>query len=452
MTLHQSAPPLTPPPALKRAVLHTLGCRLNQAETLALRDQLAAHGYEVVAPGEKAGLAIINTCAVTRLAAAKCRQVIRQVIAENPGAYIAIIGCYSQTGANELAAIGGVDLILGNQHKMSVLDHIGSGEKNARPVIVRERISREDFSMAPAGARPSFNKRANLKVQDGCDFACSFCIIPRARGAARSREFSNLLDEARALAARGVRELVLSGVNLGAYASGRNTLTDAVDALAQVPGIKRVRISSIEPTTIPVALLERMADAAHPLQPYLHLPLQSGCERILRDMRRKYSREEYAAFARTAVAQVPGLCLGTDIMIGFPGETDAEFEETCAFFQALPFAYAHVFTYSEREGTTAARRADQVPARTRQWRSAHLRKLSAARQHAFHTAHVGRTVQVLFEDATAEGLWPGYTDNYVRVAIPMAQAPGQDLANRLGRVRIDTVRAGFATGAWLGEA
>jgi threonylcarbamoyladenosine tRNA methylthiotransferase MtaB len=430
-------------------MLHTLGCRLNQAETLALRDLLASHGYEVAAPGEKAALAIINTCSVTRLATAKCRQVIRQIIAENPRAYIAVIGCYSQTGAAELATIDGIDLILGNQDKMRLLDHIGTGEKNTTPAIVLERITKDDFSIAPSNPRP-FDKRANLKVQDGCNLACSFCIIPRARGTARSRNFDNLMDEATALATRGVRELVLTGVNLGAYASGKHTLTHAIDALAQIHGIKRIRISSIEPATMPAPLLQRMADTAHPLQPHLHLPLQSGCERILRDMRRKYSRDEYATLARAAAAKVPGLCLGTDIMVGFPGETDAEFEETCAFFQSLPFAYAHVFTYSERDGTTAARRTDQVPIPTRQRRSAHLRRLSAERQHAFHTAHLGHTVQVLFEDA-ANGMWPGYTGNYIRIAIPTAQTPGQNLANHLGLVRIDTAHPRHATGTWLGE-
>jgi threonylcarbamoyladenosine tRNA methylthiotransferase MtaB len=365
-------------------------------------------------------------------------------VAENPQAFVVVTGCYSQLGAAEIAAIHGVDLILGNHDKLNVLDYIGDGTKNPRPVIVRERISREDFSIEFAGERP-FNKRANLKVQDGCDFGCSFCIIPKARGQARSRDFENLLAEARSLAARGVRELVLTGVNIGTYRSGGCGVAEVTDALAGVAGIDRLRISSIEPTTVSAAVLERMADPSHPLLPYLHLPLQSGCERILRDMRRLYTKAQYAEFARAAVARVPELCLGADIMVGFPGETDAEFEETCDFFREMPFAYAHVFTYSEREGTAAARRADAVSVPVRQRRSAQLRRLSAQRLHDFMSAHLGRTMRVLFEDP-AGGVWPGLTDNYIRVAIPAAQVPGLDLANQTALVRLETVSADFVSG------
>ncbi|MDR2981307.1 MAG: tRNA (N(6)-L-threonylcarbamoyladenosine(37)-C(2))-methylthiotransferase MtaB [Puniceicoccales bacterium] len=434
----------------KRASLHTLGCRLNQAETMLLRDKLAASGYTMVPFGEKADLAIINTCTVTRLADAKCRQSIRQFITENPHAYTAVVGCYSQMGAKEIASIPGVDLILGNQDKLNVLEYIGTGEKNSTPVIVRDRISRDDFSIAFAGERP-FNKRANLKVQEGCDFVCSFCIIPFARGRARSRDFLNMLDEANSLASRGVRELVLTGVNIGTYGNGGCDIVNVVDALAQVPGIDRLRISSIEPTTVPPELLDRMADPQHPLLPYLHLPLQSGCNRILHDMRRRYTTEEYAEFARDAVQRIPELCLGADIMIGFPGETEEEFDETCRFLLENPFSYAHVFTYSEREGTPAARRSDQVPVPLRQKRSAHLRRLSAQRLYDFHAKHLGRTVKVLFEDPS-ENTWPGYTDNYIRVVIPAAQVPGKDLANQMGWVRLDTVTADFVEGTWIQTA
>jgi threonylcarbamoyladenosine tRNA methylthiotransferase MtaB len=418
---------------------------LNQAETQLLQDKLVAHGYTIVPFGAAADLAIINTCTVTRLAEAKCRQSIRQFVADNAQAFVAVIGCYSQLGASEIATIPGVDLILGNRDKMSVLDYIGDGSKNPIPVVVRERIHGEDFSIEFLGDAP-FNKRANLKVQDGCDCGCSFCIIPKARGTARSRDFDNTLAEARSLATRGVRELVLTGVNIGTYATRGQGITSLIDALADVPGIDRIRISSIEPATVPTALLDRMADAAHPLLPYLHLPLQSGCERILRDMRRHYSRAEYARFAQLAVSRVPDLFLGTDIMVGFPGETDDEFRDTCDFFQQMPFAFAHVFTYSERQGTSAARRADPVSIPTRQQRSAHLRRLAAARRHAFLSAHAGRTMRVLFEDFCA-GAWPGYTDNYLRVVLPASQACGRHLANQVLDVHLAAVGADFLYGS-----
>ncbi|MGF1452919.1 MAG: radical SAM protein, partial [Opitutales bacterium] len=255
----------------RRAALTTLGCRLNQSETHLLSDRLEAAGYTVVRWGEPADLAVINTCTVTRLAEAKARQVIRKFIRENPKAFVAVVGCYSQMGAREIAAIPGVDLIIGNQEKLRLLEYLGDGTKLPQPVIVREKIDPADFSLQWAGETP-FAQRANLKIQDGCDFACSFCIIPKARGRARARDFADLLREARSQVARGVRELVLTGVNLGTYEDreGR-TLLDVVDALEAIEGLDRLRVSSIEPTTVEHGLLERMASPEHALLPFLHL-------------------------------------------------------------------------------------------------------------------------------------------------------------------------------------
>jgi threonylcarbamoyladenosine tRNA methylthiotransferase MtaB len=421
---------------------------LNQTETFLLRGKLEAAGYEIVPWGAAASLAIINTCAVTQLAAAKCRQSIRQFIAANPTAFTAVVGCYSRLGAAEIAGIAGVDLLLGNNDKLNVLDYVGDGRKNISPLIVRDRVSREDFSISFAG-EAAFDKRAGIKVQDGCGFACSFCVIPRARGGPRSRNFDNLLAEARSLAARGVRELVLTGVNIGLYDSGGRGITDVVDAIASVPGVDRLRIGSIEPTTVPDAILERMADPSHPLLPHLHLPMQSGCDRILRDMRRHYDRDTYAGFVRKAAMRVPGIHIGTDILVGFPGETDAEFSETLAFFESLPFASAHVFSYSERQGTAAAARRDQVPVPVRQQRSIALRRASAARLHQFMEHHLGRVMPVLFEDP-APGHWPGLTDNYLRVIVPAGQAASLDLANKVRPVRLERIQADFIEGSLAG--
>ncbi|MDR1817655.1 MAG: MiaB/RimO family radical SAM methylthiotransferase [Puniceicoccales bacterium] len=452
----------------KRAALHTHGCRLNQAETLLLRDQLAAAGYEIVPFGAPADLAVINTCSVTRLAEAKCRQSIRQVVAASPAAFVAVVGCYSQTGAEALARIAGVDLILGNDAKQDLLAHIGTGAKSAVPrIVIGQTGKRAGTGAAAAGTASSnfkipfagggaFEKRASLKVQDGCAFGCSFCLIPKARGPARSRDFDDLLAEARSLVSRGVRELVLTGVNIGTYNSGGRRLAEVVDALADTAGVERLRIGSIEPTTVDDALLERMASPAHPLLPHLHLPLQSGCERILRDMRRPCTAAQYAEFARRATGAVPELCLGTDVMVAFPGETAEEFEETRAFLETLPLAYVHVFTYSEREGTPAARRGDAVPVPVRQQRSALLRRFSKRRWHEWRAGYLGREMRVLFEDPEAE-FWPGLTDNYIRVVVPRGPAAGGVaggaasawLANKTGRVRLERIAGENVVGTLL---
>ena len=401
-----------------------------------LRDRLQAAGYRTVSFGEEADFGIINTCTVTREADAKCRKAIRQFIQKNPQAFTAVIGCYSQMGAASIAEIPGVDLIVGNHDKFAVLDYLGQ-VKTERPVILRERISRNDFTHQFVGDLP-FDKRANLKVQDGCDFLCSFCIIPFARGQARSRDWDNTLAEARAAAGRGIRELVLTGVNVGTYDNRGNSIVDLVDALNQIPGLLRVRISSIEPTTVPLALLDRMADPAHSLLPFLHLPLQSGSDKVLRLMRRKYAMGEYVEFVEEAARRVPGLCLGTDIMVGFTGETEEDFAETCRRFMELPFAYTHVFPFSEREGTLVLKRDEGwVPVEERNRRCAHLRRLSSRKRHDYMGAHLGQSARVLLEDPRDDG-FPGYTENYIRVRV---NNPGKDIRNRLVKARLGRIRA-----------
>lgn len=434
----------------KRASIHTLGCRLNQSESNLIREKMEEVGYRLVPFGQKADLAVINTCTVTNLADAKCRNAIRSFTRQNPSAFVAVVGCYSQMGYRAVAEIPGVDLIVGNQEKLSVLDFVELG-KNERPLIVRDRIDKTDFSITFAGETP-FPKRANLKVQDGCDFMCSFCIIPFARGRARSRQMSNLVDEARSLVSRGVRELVLTGVNIGTYDHGGHDILAVVDHLNEIAGLDRIRVSSIEPTTIPIELFDRMNDPDHSLLPFLHIPLQSGSNRILQEMRRKYSISEYVDFIRMAHSKVEGLYLGTDIMVGFPGETEDEFQETCRVFQDEPFAFCHVFSYSEREGTVAAMAENQVPVPERARRSAFLRRLSASKRHDFYEQHLGRTMRVLFEDPKP-GLWPAYTDNYIRVMVGTGALPrpSTDLTNRTGLVRLDRIRADFVEGTLVKE-
>lgn len=427
----------------KRASLHTLGCRLNQSETLLIQQSLKEKGYEVVPFGEKADLGIINTCTVTNLADSKCRQTIRQFVRTNPQAYTAVVGCYSQMGAKEISEIGGVDLIVGNQDKMDVLNFIGQ-EKNETPVIVRDRISREDFSVNFVGDS-LVGQRANLKIQDGCSFVCSFCIIPFARGASRSRDLENLVAEAKSKVDQGIRELVITGVNIGTYQSGNDDLLAVLDRLNAIPGIDRIRISSIEPTTIPTELFGLMNDSSHALLPFFHIPMQSGCDKVLREMRRRYSVQEYLDFLHLAHESVPDLYIGSDILVGFPGETEEEFEETCQVFWDNPFDFCHVFSYSERKGTVAARRTDQVAIEERQRRSAHLRRLSSMKRDAFYGDYVGQTMRVLFENPKGD-IWPGYTDNYIRVIVPKTSVGDTHLANRCAYVRLTQLTADFVEG------
>lgn len=439
------------PAQKKRASLTTLGCRLNQSETHALAEKLRMAGYEVVPFGQKSNLGIINTCTVTAQADSKCRQTIRGFIRQNPEAYTAVVGCYSQIGTAEVAEIEGVDLIVGNQEKMSVLDYVGDAQKNESPVIIREKIDKDDFTMRFAGELP-FNQRANLKVQDGCDFVCSFCIIPFARGRARSRDLGDLMKEARAQCERGVRELVLTGVNIGTYHNSGLYITELVDALAELPGIARLRISSIEPTTVPMTLFDRMADPAHPLQPFLHLPLQSGSDPILKAMRRRYRVSEWLDFVEAARARIPDLYVGSDVMVGFPGETETDFHNTVDALDGAGVCFAHVFTYSEREGTLAARWTDKMlTMEERHRRSARLRAFSERLRRAFYQRYLGTEREVLFENPREDGA-TGLTDNYIRVRVePPEGIPLASLTNRRATVRLSRVRSDFVEAQLTGR-
>jgi len=423
----------------KRASLHTLGCRLNQSETALIEDRLRADGYDIVPFGESADLGIVNTCTVTREADAKSRQLVRSFIRKNPDAFVAVIGCYAQMGADALSDIQGVDLIIGNQEKLNVVDYL-SNSKQDTPLVIRDRIDRDDFEIAFAGELP-LDRRANLKIQDGCDFMCTFCIIPFARGRARSRSMENLLDEARSLVERGAKEIVLTGVNIGTFSHSDADLVDLVDALNEIPDLARIRISSIEPTTIPEALFDRMNDPNHTLVPYLHIPLQSGSDRVLTAMKRKYSAAEYLDFLRHAAQRVPGIGMGTDIMVGFPGETDEEFNDTFELFQESPLHYAHVFKYSEREGTASVRMGDTVSPEIASRRSAVLRRESAIKRIDFYERNAGNQLDVLFEQEE-NGYWTGYTGNYIRVAA----ASDMPLKNELHAITLEGTIGDLAIG------
>ncbi|MFL2929509.1 MAG: tRNA (N(6)-L-threonylcarbamoyladenosine(37)-C(2))-methylthiotransferase MtaB [Opitutales bacterium] len=415
----------------KKASVHALGCRLNQYEAVEMEGRLKSSGYDIVSFGEEADLGVINTCTVTNEADSKSRNVIRRFIRKNPQALTVVVGCYSQVNANRIAMIDGVDYIIGNHDKMNFLNYLGD-EKPEVPVIIRERISREDFSIGFVG-EPKFEQRANLKIQDGCDFMCSFCIIPFSRGRARSREINDLLDEANRMITNGVREIILTGVNLGTYHSGGVNFLGLIEKLASLEGLDRIRISSIEPTTIPTELFQWMADDQHPLTPYLHIPLQAGCNSVLKNMKRRYGIEEMLDFFNSAKMEIPKLCIGTDLMVGFPGESEKDFLETSNFFTHSPLSYCHVFTFSERSGTPASKMKNQVPMDLRRKRSAQLRRLSSSKRMDFHKGQEGNLETVLIENPK-DNYFTGYTPNYTRVIVENAD---HDISNQLVQVRLN---------------
>lgn len=416
----------------KRASVRALGCRLNQYEAIEMEGRLKSSGYEIVSFGESADLGVINTCTVTNEADSKSRNVIRRFIRKNPKAITVVVGCYSQMEASRLAMIEGVDYIIGNHDKMNFLDYIDD-QKPDVPVIVRERISREDFSIGFVG-QPHFEQRANLKIQDGCDFMCTFCVIPFSRGRARSREWNDLLEEVNRMIDSGVQEIILTGVNLGTYSSNGINFLSLIERLCAIEGLSRLRISSIEPTTIPEDLFVFMADGNHPLMPYLHVPLQSGCDSVLSGMKRKYQLKEMHDFFNRAKDAVPNICLGTDLLVGFPGETKEDFMKTCSTFQEFPLDYCHVFTFSERKGTPASKMDNQVPMDERRKRSAHLRTLSSSKRFDFHKRQEGILSQVLFENPKNNCI-TGYTENYTKVVI---HGEHQTLTDKICEVELVT--------------
>jgi threonylcarbamoyladenosine tRNA methylthiotransferase MtaB len=430
----------------KRASLHSLGCRLNQAETSVMESQLRRRGYTVVDWGEPTDLLVVNTCSVTAEAERTCRYVIRKTLKHSPDAFVAVTGCYAQTGAHQLRTIPGIDLIVGNQFKSdlpSFLPPPATLRKQPSPEVLHTKtITRDDFVL-PAFAE-SDATRALLKVQDGCNVMCSFCLIPFARGHERSRVLDDVLEEARLQAASGHREVVLTGVNIGQFHSQGVDLTGLIDRLEGIAGIDRIRLSSIEPTTVTDALLERMG-ASRKLCPYLHVPLQSGDDTVLSAMNRPYDVKAFLSLIEKATAMVPHLTLGTDLMVGFPGECERAFEQTVELCGALPFSYFHVFTYSQRPGTAAAKMSQDVPVEVARRRAQALADLSRQKRLAFAERWIGSTVTVLFEGGQMEGLRLGTTEHYLRVGVPF-EADEADLANQMHPVRITGASDRWAVG------
>ena len=426
-----------------RASLHTLGCRLNQAETAMLGDVLSRRGYDLVPYGTSTDLLVVNTCSVTENAEKDCRYAVRRTLRHSPHAFVAVTGCYAQTGQDALRRIPGIDLLVGNQFKMDLAAYLPPPELLRKLPAVEihhtRKITREDFTLP--GTAYAETTRALLKIQDGCDFMCSFCIIPFARGHERSRHLADVVREAEDLAAHGYKELVLTGVNIGRYRDGNRNLIDLIQRLEMVPGIARIRISSIEPSTIGDDLLEYMA-SSEKLCRYLHIPLQSGDDDILRAMNRHYTSHEYLTLIETACRRIPDLGLGTDLMVGFPGEDDAQYDRTVQMATLLPLSYFHVFSYSPRPGTAAIRMDRAVPLPVIRKRSRALAELSRLKSMAWHERYIGRLMSVLFEQGQRDGFRVGLTDNFMRVAV----SAHEDLAGMLREVTIMGVTDGMAYG------
>ncbi len=415
-----------------RVAFYTFGCRLNQAETAILEQQFEKKGYQVVDFREAADLVVVNTCTVTENGDADTRRLVNKINRLNPRARIALVGCQAQVQREKLLALPNVHWVVGNEEKMELTRILQEHREDEKPQVITPAIRRRSFTIPVAGIDRK-HTRANLKIQDGCDFFCAFCIIPYARGRARSREFEDILQEARQLVAAGHRELVITGINVGTYRYQGKTVFDVVAALEELEGLKRIRISSIEPTTIPLDFLKKMRRGSR-LCRYLHIPLQSGSNEILQRMNRRYTREEFAEFLWQVHREVPNICLGTDVIVGFPGETEAHFEETYAFLRQLPLAYFHVFSYSERPWAKSRKLPGKVPREEIERRSKRLRELSARKRRIYLEQQIGRVEMVLFEQEK-KGYWSGLTDTYVRVKVQSAE----DLKNRLRAVRLDEI-------------
>ncbi len=428
----------------RSVAFYTLGCKLNYSETSAISRQFAEHGYDVRDFREGADVYVINTCSVTDFADRKCRQIVRRALRKNPAAQVVVVGCYAQLKPKEIAEIPGVDLVLGAAEKFRILDFIGELSQAPGKGLVRAGEVKEANAFVNAF---SFGDRTRsfLKVQDGCDYKCTFCTIPLARGRSRSDTVDRVVANARRIAEMGAREIVLTGVNIGDFGNGTAVIEgrrpkkealfiDLIRALDEVEGIDRFRISSIEPNLCTDEIIEFVAGSRR-FVPHFHMPLQSGNNKQLREMRRRYRRELYAQRVAKIKTLMPHACIGVDVIVGFPGETEADFLETYRFLNELDIAYLHVFTYSERPNTPANDMAGVVPLNERRRRNEMLTILSEKKRRYFYTRHLGQVREVLVEQSKTEGLLSGFTDNYIRVTFPGEAR----LVNRLIPVKLDAI-------------
>ena len=406
----------------KKVAFHTLGCKLNFSETSTIARNFSASNYERVEFNNYADLYVINTCSVTENADKQFKTYVKQALKQNPDAFVAAIGCYAQLKPEELAAVDGVDLVLGATEKFNILAYLDDLTKNQQGIIHSCEIEEADFYMGSYAIGD--RTRAFLKVQDGCDYKCTFCTIPLARGISRSDTLENVLKNAREIADKGIKEIVLTGVNIGDYGKGEfgnkkheHTFYDLISALDLVEGIDRIRISSIEPNLLEDKIIDLVAGSSK-FVPHFHIPLQSGSDKLLKKMRRRYLSRLYQVKVARIKQTMPDACIGVDVIVGFPGETEEEFMQTYHFLNELDISYLHVFTYSERDNTEAIKMDGVVPVAVRKKRSKMLRGLSAKKRHAFYQQQLGSKRRVLMETENRKGYMYGFTENYVRVKTP----------------------------------
>ena len=405
-----------------KVALTTLGCKLNFSESSTISRQFLDAGYNIVKFDEISDIYIINTCSVTQNADKQFKNLVLKALKTNSKAFIIAIGCYAQLKPEELAKLNGVDLVLGSKEKFKILDYLNDLNKNDLGKIHSCEISETDFysSSYSIGDRT----RSFLKVQDGCDYKCSYCTIPLARGISRSDKLTNIISDAKSISESGVKEIVLTGVNIGDYGKGEfgkkkhdNTFLELINELDKVDRIARIRISSIEPNLLSNDIIRFVANSKK-FVPHFHIPLQSGSNTILKLMRRRYKRELYKERVNYIKSLIPNACIGADVIVGFPGETDELFMETYRFIKSLDISYLHVFSYSERDKTLANNFPNVVPKQVRSKRSKLLRSLSVKMRRNFYSKQVGTNKNILFESENKKGFIYGFSENYVRVKTP----------------------------------
>lgn len=407
----------------KTAAFHTLGCKLNFAETSTIARQLTGAGYQKVSFDEPAHVYIINTCSVTENADRECKFHVKRAMKANPDGLVVILGCYAQLKPEEISAITGVDLVLGAKEKFNILSYLDDLEKSESHGIIHScEIDEADFFIGSYSIGD--RTRAFLKVQDGCDYKCTYCTIPLARGISRSDTIESVVKNATEISQKGIKEIVLTGVNIGDYGKGEfgnkkheHTFLDLISELDQVDGIERIRISSIEPNLLKNESIELVAKSKR-FVPHFHIPLQSGSDDLLKKMKRRYMSGLYSDRVAKIREVMPDSCIGVDVIVGFPGETEEKFLETYNFLNELPISYLHVFTYSERENTEAVEMEGVIPIPERKRRNKMLRILSEKKKMAFYQTQLGKILPVLWEHENKNGLMFGFTENYVRVQKP----------------------------------
>jgi len=418
----------------KKVAFYTLGCKLNFSETSTIGRTFQEAGFAKVDFDASPDVFVINTCSVTENADKKCRQLVKRAMKSNPDGFVAIIGCFAQLKPTEISEIPGVDIVLGANEKFNILDHLDSLDKKETTLISNESI-KETKDFVPAFSMGD-RTRSFLKVQDGCDYFCTFCTIPLARGKSRNASIESTINEAKKIAETDIKEVVLTGVNIGDFGQGgEENFFGLVKELDTVTGIDRFRISSIEPNLLSDEIIAYCLSDAARFVPHFHIPLQSGSNKLLKAMRRKYERELFADRVNQIKSIRPDACIGVDVIVGFPGEADEDFMETVDFLKELAISYLHVFTYSERANTTAIKLGDPVPMNIRKQRSQQLHILSNKKKRAFYEENVGKMETVLFENENNDGYMYGFTANYVKIKTPFNEA----LTNTFQKISMDEI-------------